>query len=275
MPILLNMKHLKKSKTPILIYHDVAKLSERSKKIRGTNPVYCLTVERFRDQMEFLHRNEYQTLGLNEIIDLDSKEDSKRVALTFDDGWKNTYTNAFPVLKGYHMSATIFVITGSIGQPEYLDWDQLREMSGEGVSVQSHTVTHRSLVGLKNEQMLCELEGSKKTIEDNLGKEVNFLSVPHGMINRKVINVAQTLGYKGICTSEPGFSHSYSSTAILKRINIPDNCRISTFEKIVQANQAIILPAVFSKKVKNLIKTVVGYQNYRKIYRHWYRIENY
>jgi peptidoglycan/xylan/chitin deacetylase (PgdA/CDA1 family) len=265
------LKH--SSKVPILMYHSVSKLPEREKRIRNTNPAYSLSVSQFSEQMHYLHENDHRTLSLNELIHPTVNRHLKGVVITFDDGLANNYTNAFPILKKLNLTATIFVITDFVGKPKYVDWSQLKEMSREGISIQSHTVSHRPLVGLKNDQLRYELDGSKKCIEDHLGSRVDFLSVPHGMINHRVMDIGRAVGYKAICTSEPGFSHSYGNPAILRRIRISGRYKIFDFEKIVEASYRPILLAIFSKKVKNLIKTLLGYNNYRRIYRLRYRIK--
>ena len=257
---------------PILMYHEVSEVTERRKKTRSTNPAYALSIKQFHNQMNYLHKNGYQTLSLNELLNNKTPAYQRSLIITFDDGWANNHTNAFPILREHGLSATIFIITGFIGQSDYLDWNQLREMDKEGMSIQSHTVSHKPLVGFPRDQLMYELDASKKSIEDNLGKQVDFLSVPHGMINRKVVDMARTLGYKAICTTEPGFSHRYGDPAIFKRINISDRYQIDTFEKIVQINRTIILSLIFFKKIKNLTRKVLGYNNYRKVYRFLYRI---
>ena len=153
-----------------------------------------------------------------------------------------------------------------------MGWDQLREMNKEGISIQSHTASHKPLSVLETNEIMYELEESKKSIEDQLGSAVDFLSAPHGMINHKVIDIAREVGYKAICTSEPGFTHSWSNPAILRRINISDRYEIVAFKKIIQANYMAIISVLFSKTVKNLTKKLLGYNNYRKLYRLRYRI---
>lgn len=259
-------------KIPILMYHEVSEVPERSKRIRSTNPAYSVSLEQFREQMEYLHENGYHTLSLNQVIDAKVSLNHKTVAITFDDGFANNYTNAFPILKKFELTATIFVITNFVGDHNYMDWDQLREMNQVGISIQSHTASHKPLSVLETNEIKYELEESKKCIEDHLGSAVDFLSVPYGMINHKVIDAARTVGYKAICTSEPGFTHSWSNPAILRRINISDRCEIATFEHFVQRNQMAILSVLFSKTVKNLAKKSLGYNNYRKLYRLRYRI---
>ena len=254
------------------MYHEVSEVPERNKRIRSTNPAYSVSIEQFREQMEYLHENGYHTLSLNQVIDAKTSLNHKTVAITFDDGFANNYTNAFPILKKHGLTITIFVVTNFVGKHNYMGWDQLREMNKEGISIQSHTASHRPLSVLETNEIKYELEESKKSIEDQLGSAVDFLSAPHGMINHKVIDTARAVGYKAICTSEPGFTHSWSNPAILRRINISDRYEIVAFKKIIQANYMVILSVLLSKTVKNLTKKLLGYNNYRKLYRLRYHI---
>lgn len=290
------------------MYHSVLNLPGRKEGQRNTNPAYCLSLERFREQMECILKNGYGTLHLDQVISLPSsakKEaviprldrgiekdtgfrikcgmtDSlrngslhlnanarifdKSLVITFDDGWVDNYTNVFPILQEYGLTATIFVVTGFIGQPNYMSWHHVREMSGAGISIQSHTVSHRPLATLRDEEIESELVLSKKTIEDAIGKRVDFLSLPHGIFNGRVLKMAKELGYRAVCTSEPGFKHEYNHLPVMKRINISDRLPLDTFGKTLERNEAAIRPMVVSKMVKNIAKSIVGYDLYRKVY---------
>jgi peptidoglycan/xylan/chitin deacetylase (PgdA/CDA1 family) len=304
------------------MYHSVSEVAERGKKQRSTNPAYSLSVKQFREQMEYIHKNGYKTLHLDQVLSAallvskkviikppsplpspsrgegyiispplrggdkgegevrgftndcisDNEEvisthvPEKSLVITFDDGWADNYTNMFPILKEYDLTATIFVITGSVGQKNYMRWNQLREMSEAGISIQSHTVSHKPLAQLSKAEIGYELEISKKTIEDHLGTQVNFLSLPHGVFNDKVMKMAQEAGYQAICTSEPRFSHEYKNLPVMKRINVSDQLPIDKFKKILEKNEAVIRPMLLSKKVKDIAKKVVGYDLYRRVY---------
>ncbi|MFC1863337.1 polysaccharide deacetylase family protein [Thermodesulfobacteriota bacterium] len=265
-------RHHTKIRVPILMYHEISKISERNKRVRSTNPIYSLTVNHFREQMEFLAQNDYQTLSLNEIVSGEAKKQPKPIAITFDDGFYNNYTNAFPILRDLGLKATIFTITGFIGTKKFMDWNQLSEMNNSSISIQSHTESHRPLSGLSSNEIKQELDISKKSIEDHLGSSVDFLSAPHGMMDRNVRNLAKALGYIGMCTSEPGFSHSFNIPVVFKRINISDQHDLQTFQKIVQMDLMPILSATLSKRIKNMMKSIMGYNNYRRLYRLWYRV---
>lgn len=269
-----NMLHSRGPKVPVLMYHGVSKTAERDKRARSTNPAYCLSLQAFSEQMNWLAENRYPTLSLQTLLEPQCLHHSKAVVITFDDGWLNNYTDAFPILKEHGLSATVFVVTGFIGRPGYLNWNQLKEMSRGGVSIQSHTVSHRPLDGLNKEEIRYELVSSREAIEDRLGDPVHFLSLPHGMTNNEVLAIAGEAGYKGICTSEPGYTHTYGPLPLFRRINVSDRYGINVFVKIVQRDQTIVLTLIGSKKMKNLLKKVIGYAAYRKLYRLRYQIRD-
>ncbi len=193
---------------PILVYHQVSEVGERQKKVRSTNPAYSLPVTRFREQMEYIKEHDYRTLSLDEVIDQSTHNHEKCVVITFDDGWANNYSNALPILAELGLTATVFVVTDFVGRQAYMGWGELAEMHNGGISIQSHTASHRPLSVLPSNEIFSELGNSKKTIEDRLDTSIEFLSAPHGMINQRVTDGARSTGYKAICTSEPGFKHS-------------------------------------------------------------------
>jgi peptidoglycan/xylan/chitin deacetylase (PgdA/CDA1 family) len=256
------------------MYHSVPNVQERAKKARSTNPAYCLTVNKFREQMGYLHNNGYKTLHFDQLLNSETQIPEKSLVVTFDDGWVDNYTNVFPILKEYGLTATVFVITGFVGKENYMDWNQLREMIEAGISIQSHTVSHKPLAQLSTAEIEYELETSKKMIEHHLGKQISFLSLPHGVFNGKVLKMAQLAGYHAVCTSEPGFLHEYKNLPVMKRINISDQFQIDTFKKILERNETVIFPMLLSKKVKNISKRLIGQENYRKIYQLRYRVKS-
>jgi peptidoglycan/xylan/chitin deacetylase (PgdA/CDA1 family) len=257
---------------PILMYHEVSQASERQKRVRKTNPAYAVSTVGFREQVRWLRDHGFQTVSLDQALEDESGECSSRTAITFDDGWDNNYTEAFPILREEGMVASLFVITGSVGTEGYVNWAQLAEMEAGGISIQSHTVSHAPLVSLDPDRMVSELETSKGSIEDRLGKRVDFMSAPHGLINRKVIDAARDAGYRGICTTLPVLTHALGNPAILGRINVSDRCNLATFAGIVRGDPLVFLRHRITKQAKNAVKRLIGYENYRRFYRLRYRI---
>jgi peptidoglycan/xylan/chitin deacetylase (PgdA/CDA1 family) len=251
---------------PVLMYHQVTEESERGRVVRRTNPAYSLTKAQFREQMTCLVEMEVWTLHLQQLSDgLNDK--GKSLAITFDDGWLDNYTIACPILAELGLTATIFVVAGFVGRDGYMNWQQLRELSRHGISIQSHTLTHRPLAELSKPEIASELVISKKILEDHLGARIDYVSMPQGVYNRKVLEMAKTAGYRGACTSEPGFSHEYGQFQVFKRINVSDRYRLDLFQRIVAMDQLVILPIMASRTLKNLARKIIGYDAYRKLYR--------
>lgn len=257
---------------PVLMYHEVTSAGELNKAVRKTNPAYCVTGDSFYRQMEHLSSVGFRSLTLDELLDKD--EYGKGVVITFDDGWDNNHSVAWPILAGLELSATIFLVSGFIGQPGYLSWEQVREMAEGGISIQSHTVSHRPLGLLADDEIKRELENSKKTIEDRIGRVVHHISMPQGVFDSRVINLAARVGYRSVSTSEPGLRHRAGNPAVISRINVSAKYDLATFSRIITGDRSALLPMILNKKVKNLVKGVVGYGTYRKIYRFCYRIND-
>ena len=116
---------------PILMYHEIWGSTEG--RIRHTNPAYVLTARNFSRQMHYLHDSGYRTLWLDEYLDGSLENERQDVIITFDDGWYNNYSQAFPVLRKLGLKATIFVVTDFIGQnysyPEasYQEREEIKE----------------------------------------------------------------------------------------------------------------------------------------------------
>lgn len=145
------------------------------------------------------------------------------VLITFDDGYLDNYTNAYPILKKYGLKATIFVITGFMdrGQPGYFTWGQAAEMEASGlINIESHTVTHSSLTDLNEEQMQREIKVSKADIERRLGKQVEFLAYPTGTYNLHIAALVKEAGYKGAFTVKYGNVDQASNLFALERVPI-------------------------------------------------------
>jgi peptidoglycan/xylan/chitin deacetylase (PgdA/CDA1 family) len=155
-----------------------------------SHPYYHLSTspEVFSGQMRWLRHAGYRTLDLAEAwAGLESGADlSGKVVITFDDGYRDFYTDALAVLKQCGFTATIFLATDRIQNTparmegvDYLTWSEVRELYAEGMRFGSHTVTHPDLRSLGPEQIDYELGCSKEIIEQNLGTSIKWFSYPH------------------------------------------------------------------------------------------------
>jgi len=192
-----------KSGIPVLAYHSV----DNSGSIISIRPI------EFNRQMEYLKYNGYRTISLLEFVEYlqtnDARPVSKTVALTFDDGFKNNYSEAFPVLRKHGFTATIFLATDYIGSISswdkdksipvipMLSWDEIREMSDYGIDFGAHSCSHRYLTRISKDELKAELLNSKSIIEARLKKPVRFFCHPYGNRDQRTQRVAKECGYLG------------------------------------------------------------------------------
>lgn len=184
----------------------------------------AVPINDFEEQMKFLSESGCITItpdelyaGLNGDIELPPKP----VLITFDDGYIDNYTNAFPILKKYGLRATIFIIPSfTSAYPNYMTWEQLKEMEANGITVESHTMTHPKLEELPDDEIRNELINSKNTLEEQLGHPIEFLAYPTGTYNLHIAGIAQDVGYKGAFTIKYGIVDRGSNFFALERVPI-------------------------------------------------------
>ena len=258
-------------KIPILMYHEIYRPEERDGLKGLTNPDYNTEVNVFRKQMTYLYAKRMKTLIIDELFSKESSHQGEgAVCLTFDDGWRGNYLHAYPVLQEYGFKATFFIATDLIGKPFYMTWEDIKEMAASGMSIQSHTVTHRPLAHMGEERVLFELSESKRVIEGRLGQEVRHLSLPHGLKNGRTWPIAKGIGYKSICTSDVGFQTPENNGPWLRRINIGDGISEKKFQLIIHGKDLAIWDMMVTKGLKNTLRGIVGVKNYRKLYQRIY-----
>lgn len=190
---------------PILLYHHV---KDPADPLTGF-PVNLLIIRpsEFESQTAYLATHGIETINFRRLYQAmggSAPLSGPCVLLTFDDGGEDLYTHAFPILKRKGLTATFFVITSIVGRPGYLTWEQLREMQSAGMSVESHTVNHRNLTAMSEEQLNAELLESKKVIEEQLGRAPVVLSYPGGAFDERVKKAARNAGYLMAVTTNEG-----------------------------------------------------------------------
>lgn len=169
---------------PILMYHSISDAED------PRHPYFQTTTSpaRFAEHMRFLRENGYTPVRLTEAMNIAAEcrnQAMKPVVITFDDGYRNFYSQAYPVLAEHGFTANMFLPTGYIANQrlsfngiECMTWDEVRELNAAGIEFGSHTVTHPKLKDLGMNEIENELRGSKEAIEDHLGTEAGTFSYP-------------------------------------------------------------------------------------------------
>lgn len=220
----------------ILLYHQLDTLNGPAKEWFREDYSYVMDADGFKRQMQVIRESGQRVLGLEDLFVLKEGKTGcgeKAVILTFDDGCSGFFSLARPILLSLGFTATIFVIPHKVGLPGFLTWDELKVLSSEGFSIQSHTLSHNALTGLSCQEIRRELANSKSLIEGALGARVGFLSVPMGLYNKKILRIAREAGYEAVCTSFPGINTEKDDLFCLKRNTIRRTMRLNDFLRLI------------------------------------------
>jgi peptidoglycan/xylan/chitin deacetylase (PgdA/CDA1 family) len=218
---------------PILMYHSIT-----SSKPSNIHPYYCTTTSPavFAQQLKHLRDHGYTACPVAEAVRrLKEKRRpfAKSVVLTFDDGFRNFHREAFPLLKQYGFSATVFLPTAFIGETPQtfkgeacLTWAEVRELNRQGIEFGSHTVNHPWLRELSISAIRDEVVNSKDTIEQKLGCPTDSFAYPYAFpqpdrdFTKMLRGLLCSAGYEtGVCTIV-GRANGYSDSLFLERLPV-------------------------------------------------------
>lgn len=170
----------------VMVFHRV------DDRLKG-NPITC-TVDQFRRYCDFFAQH-FRVIPLSEMVDrlIGGRPLGGCLSITFDDGYLDNYEIAAPELEKRGLPATFFIASGLIGtntqpwwdedwhaQAYWMNWSHVRELQTRGFEIGAHTVTHADLSKVRGEGAFLEIAGSKKRIEDEIGREVTLFSYPYG-----------------------------------------------------------------------------------------------
>lgn len=212
---------------PVIYYHSVDKNADNE---------LTITPDMLEEQLNYINDNNYITITMEELYEHLQKNKpipEKSILITFDDGYMNNYTEAFPILKNLNMKATIFCIGNSLDGSYYLSEEAIKEMSDYGIDIQSHTVNHLHLDTLSYDEQLLELKNSKEILEKITGKEIISIAYPFGDYNEDTIKAAKNSGYKLAFTTNLGLSDRDDNIYELDRIYISSYYDMDTFKKLL------------------------------------------
>lgn len=195
----------------------------------------------FEETICEISRN-YKTVSLPSLIKMiiDKQEIAPRtVVVTFDDGYRDNFVNAAPILLKYNVPATFFVTTGYVGTQKIFDWDhgsdvryplmswqEVKNLAGMGFDIGSHTVNHVDLGKASTELAKRELQDSKDKIESEIGKPVTSFAYPFGRkdcIRPDVVDIVREAGYDCCCSGYGGKVNSDSDVYNLHRVGMYPN----------------------------------------------------
>jgi len=227
----------------ILMYHDIREVSKYST---------VITPWQFEEEVRWLFENGYEFITIGELLDAiysgGGDLPSRCVALTFDDGWSGVYRYAYPILKQYGGTATLYLYTNYVAVGGRSNtWNEYREMLAYGFEIGSHTVSHCDLTdrdawrgrgpkppsgrGTYTQRLMHELLDSRLILEEHLGVVIRSLALPYGAYDDYVLKSALLAGYEGILTIKSGNTLVDADTNEneLRRWNIVPSMGLNTF----------------------------------------------
>jgi peptidoglycan/xylan/chitin deacetylase (PgdA/CDA1 family) len=193
---------IKAIRVPILMYHYIRKPPS----IRVDPLGYRLSVAPvvFEAQMDWLARSGYHAVNFNQIRGYFAGIEelpSRPVVITLDDGYRDLYTTAFPILRAHGFTAVAYIVSGFVNHPAYVTSDELVEMDRAGIEIGSHTVDHPDLARMSLGSVMFEVVQSKRWLDQLLGHPVLDFAYPSGKYNPQTIKAVEGAGYDTAVTT--------------------------------------------------------------------------
>jgi peptidoglycan/xylan/chitin deacetylase (PgdA/CDA1 family) len=216
---------------PILMYHYIRSVDQ------GSDPLgyeLSLAPELFEAQMAWLHEQGYRTMRMDMVARCIASGacPARAVALTFDDGYADAFTTALPVLQRYGFTATFYIVSGLVGQPGYMSWEQLVALRDAGMEIGAHTIDHYDLTTLDPAESERQILQSKTDLEHRLGIGVTSFCYPVGLYNWSVAEQARAAGYLSAATTR--WDDDYGDLMALPRRRISGGMGVDSIAAIVQ-----------------------------------------
>ncbi len=231
-------------KVPILMYHRITEMPA------GSLERYAVSPRSFAGQMEYLHHQGFATVSLGDLVahyQLGRDLPRKAVAITFDDGYLDNYLYAFPTLRRYGFTATIFQVASCIGgaaewdrvdgqlAPRLMSWKELRLLASDGITIGAHPCTHPYLTKLPVIEARREIAEAKAILEAGLGRKVEFFAYPYTEYNANLRAAVIESGFIAACSSVSGQSDAADDPFMLKRLIVKGSDTLSDFRWLLDS----------------------------------------
>ena len=236
----------KEKKVPILMYHSISQ--HATPKYRP----FAVSPKVFADQMEYLYQHEYTPMTVTQFVNAIARREAtlpeRPVLITFDDGFVDFFTEAFPVLQRYKFTATLYVTTGYVGGTsswlwregeatrQMLTWDQLAEISANGIECGGHSHKHPQLDIISLPKARSEITLCKELLEEHLGVKVSSFAYPHGYHSLSIKQLIRETGYTSACAVGYTMSSESADPFALGRLLVTDDTNGDVLASLLTRN---------------------------------------
>ena len=191
-----NAEIIARKQVPILCYHQIRDWRAKDSK---TAKDYIVPIASFKEKIKMLSDSGYHTILPDQLYDYlttGAALPSKPIMLTFDDTDLDQFTIANPELKKYGFKAVYFIMTVSIGRPNYMNKEQIKQLSDEGNVVASHTWDHHNFKKFAGKDWETQIDKPTKKLEEITGKKIEYFAYPFGLWNAQGLPELHKRGFK-------------------------------------------------------------------------------
>ena len=223
------------------MYHHITRLPANA---NATWRTLTVTPEAFEAQVKWLVDNGYHAIYFSDLVayfQAGVPLPDKPIILTFDDGWTDDYTIAYPILRKHCMVGAFFPPVAWVNRSngsKVMTWPMIEEMSQGGMEFGSHTINHYLLNEQNAQKITEELVGSKAALEQHVVRPVVALAYPGGGHNPLVVSLVPKAGYGAAVGVTAGVEQARSDLFLLHRITIPYSDDLKAFERRITAKTA-------------------------------------
>lgn len=210
---------------PVLYYHSI--MNEAGNELR-------MPPEQFAAQMKYLSESGYHVLTLDQLYEVLYKNGiapEKPVVITFDDGYSDNYTQAFPIMQKYQFSGTVFMVSSFVNGQGFLTGEQLQQLQAAGWVIGGHTKNHTNLTTVSSDSVHEELKTSREFLEGLLGQPLKYFAYPFNGYNATIEKAVRNDGYVMAFTTERGWANQKTDPFLLRRVYCYANMGMKEFAR--------------------------------------------
>ena len=236
----------------IINYHSI--FHPGLKEVQHFDPVNSVYLADFMAQLDLLSKQDIPVIGLDELDEFMGKE---AIVITFDSGFSSDYEIAFPLLEQYNFKASFFPVLSRVPEGS-IAWEHYKEISDYGHIIGSGGTNGDNLNELTNEEQAIELIESKNRIENCLQREIKYFSIPGGIVNNQIRNLALESGYLRLLDKTKGLNDLNKDEFVLKQWTIVRNNSLRFFNRLISLENNFYRWREIRSDVYMTLRKVIG-----------------
>lgn len=218
---------------PILMYHRV----DVDRPANRVGRELTVTPAQFETQLAYLKARGIRAITMAQLDYRLAHGQSlaRTVVLTFDDGYEDQYLYAVPLLRRYGANATFYIITGNVGRPRHLTWDELRDMVASGMDIAAHGVRHDDLSKMNAAQQAFEIDDSVLALQRRLHIAIDSYAYPSGRFDSETLKLVRRADVPLAVTTDPAYVIPPENRFEMTRVRVRGSWGLSQFSSAIES----------------------------------------